>query len=196
MAGVRGQVSQAVWPKLSQIPETAIAQFLLKEHPQVVAFVLSKVSPACAAAVLGRLPSTLRNEVMRRMLAIKHVMEPPIRILEAALHNELLTKVGRSTGQDIRVRIADILNRMDRNQMDEIFQSLDQHRPKEAKVVKGLLFTFDDIAKLSQTARTRLFDQVPTERTILALRGADPQIAGLILSCVGARARRIIEQEL
>lgn len=196
MSAVKGHASQAVWPKLSQIPETAIAQFLLKEHPQVVAFVLSKASPACAAAVLGRLPAALRNEVMRRMLALKPVMEPPRRILEEALHNELLMKVGRNTGQDIRARIADILNRMERAQMDEIFQSLDLYRPKEAKVIKGLLFTFDDIAKLSPAARTKLFDEVPAERTILALRGADPQMTELILSSIGARARRIIEQEL
>jgi flagellar motor switch protein FliG len=37
---------------------------------------------------------------------------------------------------------------------------------------------------------------VPTERTILALAGADPRLSELILSSMGARNRRMIEQEL
>lgn len=196
MSDVRGEDKRSVWPRLSQMPDTPVAQYLMKEHPQVAAYVLSKASPHCAAAVLELLPNELRKDLMRRMLTIKAVLDLPQHILEKSLNDELLHNASRASGQDIHARIADIINRMKREHMDEVFQALTEYRPKEAEKVKGLLFTFDDIIKLRPDAVAKLFDQIPAERVILALKGADKKLSELILSALGARARRMIEQEL
>jgi flagellar motor switch protein FliG len=196
MSDVRAEDKRAVWPRLSQMPDTPIAQYLMKEHPQGAAYVLSRVTPACAAAVLELMPLELRKDLMRRMLTIKHVLDFPVQILERALKDELLHAAGQRGGQDVHARLADIINRMKREHMDEAFQALNEYRPKEAEKVKALLFTFDDIAKLRPNDVAKLFDQVPAERVILALKGAEPQLANLILSSLGGRARRMIEQEL
>lgn len=196
MSDVRGQPAQSIWARLGDIPHQAIAQFISKEHPQVGAFILSKASAACAAGVLSYLTGELRNELMRRMLSIKPISEMPQRALEFVMHEDLMMKVTRNTGPDIHAKLADIINKMERQHMDEVLNNLEQHRPKEAKRVKGLLFTFDDIAKLTAEARSKLIDQVPPERVILSLKGADPYLRDLILASVGARARRMIEQEV
>ena len=196
MSDVRGDHTRSVWPRLSQMPEATVSQYLLREHPQIAAFVLSKAAPPLAAAVLEILPADLRNELMRRMLTMKHVMDTPLRLLEVSLGDELLRKAARNSGQDIHARIADIINRMKREHMDEVFESLNEFRPKEAEKVKALLFTFDDLVKLAPEAVIKVFEQVPPERTILALKGADPAITELVLSGLGARNRRMIEQEL
>ena len=44
--------------------------------------------------------------------------------------------------------------------------------------------------------RLILFDKVQTEQVMLALRGAEAEIKEIILSSLGARARRMIESEL
>ena len=196
MSQVRSKSLQSIWIKLGEVPELSTAQYLSKEHPQVSALVLSRTPPAYAAAALKMLPTPLRNEIMRRMLALKIVLERPIMLLEGAVKEELLYKSAKNTGPTIHARLADIINKMDRKQMDEILTDLDQHRPKEAEVVRGLLFTFDDLMRLSQPALVTLFDGVPADRTITALFGADPKMAELILEATPARARRMIEQEL
>jgi flagellar motor switch protein FliG len=196
MSDVRGDHTRSVWPRLAQMSEILVAQYLQKEHPQVAAFVLSKAAPPLAAAVLETLSSDLRNELMRRMLTMKHVLDLPTRLLEAALSDELLRKAARNSGQDIHARIADIINRMKREHMDEVFEVLNEFRPKEAEKVKALLFTFDDLIKLTPDAVMRVFETVPPERVILALNGADPKLSELILGSLGARNRRMIEQEL
>ena len=196
MSDVRAEDKRSVWPRLSQMPDTPIAQYLMKEHPQVAAYVLSKASPACAAAVLELMPNELRKDLMRRMLTIKHVLDLPAQILERALNDELLHAAGQRGGQDVHARLADIINRMKREHMDEAFQALNEYRPKEAEKVKALLFTFDDIIKLRPADVAKLFDQVPPERIILALKGAEPRLSNLILSSLGGRSRRMIEQEL
>jgi len=196
MSDVRGQPAQSIWTRLSDIPHQAIAQFISKEHPQVGAYILAKANAATASGVLSFMTAEQRNELMRRMLSIKPIMEQPQRVLEFVMHDELMIKVTRNTGPDIHAKLADIINKMERQHMDEVLQNLEQHRPKEAKRVKSLLFTFDDIAKLTDEARSKLIDQVPPERVILALKGAEPYLRDLILASVGARARRMIEQEV
>jgi flagellar motor switch protein FliG len=196
MSQVRSKSLQSIWIKLGEVPELSTAQYLTKEHPQVSALVLSRTPPQYAAATLKMMPPPLRNEIMRRMLAIKVVHERPVQILEGAVKEELLYKSAKNTGPTIHARLADIINKMDRKQMDEILTDLDEHRPKEAELVRSLLFTFDDLTKLSQQALVTLFDGVPTDRTIMALSGAEPRMIDMVLEATPTRARRMIEQEL
>ena len=92
--------------------------------------------------------------------------------------------------------IADILNRLDKAQSEEVLKSLAEVRPEEAKAIKGMLFTFEDVAKLSQQARTVVFDQVPIERLVMALKGTEPDFQATILSSLASRSRRMVEAEL
>jgi len=195
MSQVRSKSLQSIWVRLNETPEANLARYLAKEHPQVGALVLSRAAPSYAAGVLRVLPPQMRNEVMRRMLAMKPIQERPLKLLEEAFKEDLLYNT-RNSGPSIHARLADIINKMDRKHMDEVLRDLEQHRPKEAEIVRSLLFTFDDIAKLNQTAMLALFDQVPPERTIVALTGTDPYLRDLILEAVPARARRMIEQEI
>lgn len=196
MSGIRSDTKRSVWLRLAEVPETNLHQFLLREHPQVVAYVLSRTSPMAAAAVLRQMPGTLRADVVRRILAVRPVTEAAVAIIEQTLQEELLVKVSKESGPPVHSRVADIINKMDRAQMEEVLNDLEQRRPKDAKLVKGLLFTFDDIARLSAADRVKLFDGVPAERTILALQNAAPSMREIVLSAVSARSRRMIEQEI
>jgi flagellar motor switch protein FliG len=195
MSQVRSKSLQSIWVRLSETPEANLGRYLAKEHPQVGALVLSRAAPAYAAAVLRLLPAQMRNEVMRRMLAMKPIQERPLKLLEEAFKEDVLYNT-RNSGPTIHARLADIINKMDRKHMDEVLRDLEAHAPKEAEIVRSLLFTFDDIAKLNQSAMLALFDQVPPERTIAALHGADARLRDLILEAVPGRARRMIEQEI
>jgi flagellar motor switch protein FliG len=158
--------------------------------------VLSKVSPNCAAKVMGHLPRELRNSLMRRMLNFKLVMQPTMRLLEGALNEELLVNVARNTTSDTHSRMADIINKMERGHIEDMLKSLSEKRPKSAEVLKELLFTFDDVINLAPKARTMIFDQVPTDRIVVALKGTDKHFRELILSAVASRVRRVVEHEL
>jgi flagellar motor switch protein FliG len=196
MSEVTGNSNVAMWDRLSTVPETVFGAYLAKEHPQTVAFVLSKVGPACAAKVVGQLPRDLRNEMMRRMLAIAPVTEAAMRIVQAQLQEDLLSNVSRQGGTEENVRIANIINKLDRDQMDDVMQSLATARPKAAEVLRGLMFTFDDVVKLQSKARSILFDKIPTELVVLALKGTDLAFRDAILASLATRARRIVDSEL
>jgi flagellar motor switch protein FliG len=52
------------------------------------------------------------------------------------------------------------------------------------------------LADLPPTARTAVFDQVPIERLVLALKGTDAVFQAAILSALASRSRRMVEAEL
>ena len=57
MADVRARMNEAVWPRLVELPAHLLAQFLNKEHPQVITYVLSKASASLSAEVVALFPN-------------------------------------------------------------------------------------------------------------------------------------------
>jgi flagellar motor switch protein FliG len=196
MSDVTDGATQPMWERLSTIPEAVLANYLLKEHLQTAALILSKVSPACAAKAMALFPRDQRNALMRRMLSLSSVTEPAMRVLESTLREDLLLKASRKNGDDQNARMADIINKMEREQMEDVLQSLAETRPKTAETLRGLLFTFDDLIKLQPRMRMLLFDQIPTERIVLALKGCEGELRDAVLGSLAARNRRMVEQEL
>ncbi len=196
MADVRARMNEAVWPRLVELPAHLLAQFLNKEHPQVITYVLSKTSASLSAEVVALFPNHLRNEVMRRLLTNKLVTQQSLRLLEQVLRDELLLRIAKTTGQDTHERVAKIINKLSKKEMEEVLDSLGETRPKAAETVRGLLFTFDDIAKLPARTRVSLFEAIEAERLVPALNGADAALKDFILSSVPSRMRRVIEQDL
>ena len=196
MTDILGSTNHSIWDRISGVSEGTIAAYVIKEHPQIAALILSKVKPSCAAKVLGHLPEAMRNAVMRRMLGFKPIVDETMRIIENTIHEDFMVNLARNAGADTHARIADIINKMERDDMENVLSSLASTRPKSAEILKGLLFTFDDIISLPPRARTALFDQVPNDRTVMALKGTDAQFREVILQSLGSRVRRMVEQEL
>ncbi|TXN60992.1 flagellar motor switch protein FliG [Methylobacterium sp. WL18] len=196
MADVLGQGERSVWDRISNGGEAALAAYLLKEHPQTAALILSKVKPACAAKVMAQLPPPLRNGIMRRMLTFKPIVEGTMKMIESTMHEDFMINQARNSGADTHARMADIINKMERQGMEEVLDSLAQSRPKSAEILKSLLFTFDDIINMTPRARTALFDQVSPEKVILALKGTSGTLRNVVLGAMTARTRRLVEHEL
>lgn len=187
---------RSIWDRVSLMSESVLAGHLAKEHPQTIAFILSKLSPACASRVMTQWPAERRHELMRRMLNLKPVAEQPSAMIEKALYDGFTLNLARNKGSDTHARMADILNKMDTQDMEDALGSLQRVRPESAEMLKGLLFVFEDIVKLSARARMAIFDQVPTDRLVLALKGTDAQFRDQILASLATRARRIVQQDL
>lgn len=196
MSDLQGNSSRSVWDRVSSVSENSLASYLTKEHPQTAALIISKVKPACAAKVMSQLPSSLRNELMRRVLSLKPIVDDAMRIVEKTLHEDLTLNFARNLGADTYARVADIINKMERGHIEDMLKSLSEKRPKSAEVLRELLFTFDDVVNLTPKARTMIFDQVPTDRIVIALKGTDRNFRELILSSLASRVRRVVEHEL
>jgi flagellar motor switch protein FliG len=187
---------KAVWEQVSALSDTVLAGYLSGEHPQTVALVVSKLDPAKAAKIIAALPEDVRDETMRRMLSSKAATEAAMQLVAEALHEELLANPAKGNEDDPHGRLARIINNLDRDDMETVLQSLGRARPQSAEIVKGLIFTFEDIVSMPARARTTLLDKVQSDRLVLALKGADQALREAVLSGLPARARRVVESEL
>jgi flagellar motor switch protein FliG len=185
-----------VWTALGGVAEPVLASYVANEHPLTANFILSKLDPALAAQVIARLPREMRNEVLCAMIARPSVSEESQRIIEDAVRRDLATLAGRASGLDNHARIAEIINNLEPLEAREIMQTLAAARPEEARIVMKMLFSFDDLPRLSQRARATLFDKLATEVVVLALRGTDAEFRDVVLSSMASRARRLVEGEL
>lgn len=194
--GNRGAPFVPVWDKFQAGAENMLVPYLLDEHPQTVAFIISRLDPALSARVIALLPTEMRDSVARRLLKMAPVNEAISRMAQDALRQDLLADASNDIASEGRTRMASLLNRMERQQVDDIITSLRRERPEEADALKKMLFSFEDLPRLEQKHRLVLFDKVQTEQVMLALRGAEGDLKELVLSSLGARARRMIEAEL
>jgi len=191
-----GNQPPPVWSELEKIDASRIATFLSSEHPQTAALVVSKLGPAAAATALLGVEKRLRSEIIRRMMSISTIPDVAIRLIENQIRGRLL---GESASKDTAVgqtRVASLLNELDKGQLDEVLQDLQDAGTPNLEALRARLFSFEDIVLLSQKARVTLFDGLSTELVTVCLRQASPDMVEAVLSSIGARSRRMIEAEL
>lgn len=196
LAEMEGRANQSIWDRVSSVSETNLVPYVMREHPQTAAVILSRLKPGTAAKVMQQLPERFRNEITRRMLTVKPIVEETMKVVERTIYEDFMMNFSRNMGADTHAKMADIINKMERDQMEGVLADLGRTHPKSAEALKSLLFTFDDIVNLAPKARTALFDQVEPSRIVLALKGTGPEFRDVIMSSMASRTRRMVEQEL
>ena len=185
---------EPVWGKVARLKDDTMRAYLLREHPQTVALILSRLNPPHAARLIGSLPADMRNRLLIRMLGIKSVAPDALEVLETTLAEDLIAL--RSPAASAHSSIADILNRLDKIHFDSALKHLAETRPADLDAMRDMLFTFDDLRKLPSRALMLVLNQVPTDRVVLALRGTDLDFQEAVLAGLPARTRRMVEMEL
>ncbi|SDQ92352.1 flagellar motor switch protein FliG [Pseudovibrio sp. Tun.PSC04-5.I4] len=196
MSDVMGYSKRSIWDKVSQISEHVLSTYLQKEHPQTAAVILSKISASGAARVISQIPRRRRNQIVRRMLTLKPIVEDVLEEVQKTLHEDFMVNFARTVGTDAHVRMADILNKMERDDLEDTLSNLREALPKSAEQLSGLLFTFEDIQSLDLRTRTAIFDDVTSEVITASLKGTNPEFRQAILASMASRARRIVENDL
>lgn len=189
----RDQTGQVpVWERVSRIKLDVLRAYLIKEHPQTVAFILSRIESETAAKLISSLPPDQRNGTLSRMVGIKKIADNVVDAVAEVVKEDLLA----GASSDAHAGIAEILNRLGREQSEEVLKQLAERRPDDAKALKSMLFSFEDLAGLPAKTRTVLLDQVPIERLVIALSGTGQEFQAAILSSLASRSRRMVEAEL
>jgi flagellar motor switch protein FliG len=189
-------VQESVWVQLARLPVESLQAYLADQHPQIIAYIVSKLPSDLAARMFVGLPPQLRSAVVQRSLHIGNVAPAAADLLEDILRRDLL---GRSDAGPVKAhhgQIANIFNQLDRQEMEELMSSLKDLSQDDIARIKAKLFNFEDVERLSQRARLLLFDEVQTEQIATALRGADASLQEMVLSSLSTRGRRMVESEL
>lgn len=190
------QAGEPAWRRFEAGMESTLVPYLLDEHPQTIAFILSRLDPDFASRCLSVLPGDFRITVARRLLKVQPVEDAVDKLVEEVLDEDLLATQDAGLEVEGRGRLAAMLNKLDRDKSGEILAGVAAWKPEEARKLKRLIFSFEDLGKLSQEARLKIFDRLQPDQVVVALKGVDAALKELALSSLGARARRMVEAEL
>jgi flagellar motor switch protein FliG len=196
MEEIRGPAGRTMWDKLGNVSEAVLANYLKNEYPQTVAVVLSKVRPNHAAKVLTLLPDSFAMEVVMRMLRMESVQKDVLDGVERTLRSEFMSNLARSTRRDAHEMMADIFNNLDRQSEQRFVAALEERNRDAAERIKALMFTFDDLQRLTPGAVQTLLRSVEKDKLPLALKGASEKLRGLFFGNLSERAGKMLREEI
>ncbi len=196
MEEIRGPAGRTMWDKLGNVSEAVLASYLKNEYPQTVAVVLSKVRPDHAARVLALLPEGFALEVVMRMLRMESVQKDVLDGVERTLRAEFMSNLARSTRRDSHEMMAEIFNNLDRQSEARFIAALEERNRESAERIKSLMFTFDDLARLTPMAVQTLLREVEKDKLPIALKGASEKLRELFFSNLSERAAKMLREDI
>jgi flagellar motor switch protein FliG len=182
--------------QLEMLPPKQLANLLKKEHPQIIAVILSLLSPSTAAKVLKHFPEPLKLEVVKRMALLESI--PAQQIQEIA--ENFLQEIKEFVGEEIRIdgtkQAANLLTSLDRSTAEEIIEKLEEEDPDLADKIREKMFTFEDLAKLSDKDIVEILKAVDKHTLTLALKDAPKEIVDKFLRNMSKRAAQILLDDM
>lgn len=185
---------------LCEADSVDLAQILDKEQPAVAAMVLAHLPPHKMAEVVSLFQPELARQVVTRLVC--QSQDTDSKVVEQ-IEKVLLSRVlsvghrdktrGKISGPK---RVADMLQHLDRSLEQNLLESIQQVSQERAEEVRELMFTFEDIAKLADSAVQMVLRQVSIDKLALALRGVPTNVVDKVSRNLSANARQNLQEEM
>ena len=182
---------------IAQADPESLAMVLAREQDQTIALVLSSIAPDRAAAVLERLDSAVKAQVVRRMATIESVAPEVLREVGQALAAELRSVVaGGMRKVDGKSAALEVLRRSPSAQQGEMVAAIEKDDPALAADLRSKLFTFDDLMALSDRDLQSIIKELDMARLGVALKGASLELRRKFLKNLSTRAGEMLNEDL
>ena len=193
---IRGPSGNTMWDKLGNVSEVVLSNYLKNEYPQTVAVVLSRLKPDHAGRVLTLLPASFAVEVIMRMLRMESVQGDVLSGVEKTLRSEFMTNHASTSRRDSHEVMADIFNSLDRASETRFITALEECNKESAEKIKSLMFTFEDLQRLSPTSIQVLLRVVEKDKLPMALKGASEGLRSLFFGNLSERAGKMLREDI
>ena len=194
---ISGSRKEPLTAILNDIPENIIENFVQIEHPQTIAFLLTKMVPEMAARMLARLPEEMQVDVVVRLSHLNNVKTEVVDEIREVFRGHL-----RGAGaRDEEVvggpkAAANILNLVERANEERILADVEESWPELAEQIRNLMFTFEDLKKLDDRSVQTVLKEVPREQLVLSLKTASPGLKELLFRNISQRAAQMLQEDL
>ena len=174
-----------------------LLNFIQDEHPQTIAMILSYLTSAQAALVIGALPPEKQADVAKRIAMMDRTSPDVIKEVERVLEKKLSSLVN----QDYTIvggvdAIVNILNTVDRTTEKHIMESLEIEEPELADEIRKKMFVFEDILLLDDRAIQRVLRDVDNAVLGVALKAANEEVQNVIFKNLSKRLAAMIKEDM
>lgn len=174
-----------------------LAKFIMGEHPQTIALIVSQLSSTQAASLLMSLPPELRSEVTLRMAGLDQISPEIIGKIASVVHQKLkgLGQLSRESYGGVKA-VAELLNRMDSSTSKEILENIGKQDETLLAQIRHLMFVFEDLLLIDQSGIKELLSKVDRKLLTMALKGTSDQLKSHLLSCMSQRGREMLVEDM
>ena len=174
-----------------------LLNFIQDEHPQTIAMILSYLTSAQAALVIGALPPEKQADVAKRIAMMDRTSPDVIKEVERVLEKKLSSLVN----QDYTIvggvdAIVNILNTVDRTTEKHIMESFEIEEPELADEIRKKMFVFEDILLLDDRAIQRVLRDVDNADLGVALKAANEEVQNVIFKNLSKRLAAMIKEDM
>jgi flagellar motor switch protein FliG len=191
------EMSASKLDSLQKADPQQLAKFLETEHPQTIALILAHLDSKQASALLMKFPEELRAESIRRLAQLRQFSPEIAQKVSMALHKRLeaLGEQHRRAYAGVQ-GVADVLNRLDPVTTKVILETIEKDDPKLALGIRNLMFTFQDLLGVPETAIREILGNLDKKTLAMALRGATEELKNYIFKSMSSRAVEMLKEDM
>jgi len=198
---IENQVTvKTAFAELAKMAADQVAALISLEQPGVIALVLKHLPPAMAAEILDILPSETRRRTVVLMCTYADPSEEVVARIEALISAKVsgTRKTSKKTGEgsDRLAVVTAILQHTSRAVEEDLLGALQENSESLATQIRDRLFTFEDIARLSDVALRRLMQDIDIGSLALALRNANVDLRERFFRNMSKRAVQGLKEEM
>lgn len=184
--------------KLKWMDSRAIAEFVLKEHPQIQAIVLSYLDADQAAEVLAYYTDNdARREVLMRVAELNAISPNALKELSLVLEAQVTpTNNRRFAEMGGRKVAAEILNNIPPAENESILGEIREVSESLSEEIQELMFVFDNLMKVDERGIQTLLREINSDVLVLALKGAEEPLKEKIFSNMSKRAAELLKDDM
>ncbi len=194
---VRQSIEALPFGFLQHVDSQNLLTFIIDEHPQTIALILSHLPPQYGAEIIAGLPSDRQLAVIRRVATmgqtnpeIIHEVERGLEVRMSSVMSQQFEKAGGVP------TVAEILNVTDRSTERNLLENLAQEDPDLVEEIRRLMFVFEDINKFSGKDIQTMLKNVETSQWAMALKGASDELKSKVLANMSQRAADMLREEM
>jgi len=190
--------SQDPLADLVRMPAQMLGQSLVGEQPRIVAILLSKLSGARTAELLGFFRDDQKQAIIRE-LGRDAIAHPALvdRLARAAISRATAAAQAPAVEQTDRLaRLTEILRSLDKAQRGPMLQTLEEDDPELAGQLSGSLYKFEDLSSTEDRVIQKILGQVESTTLATALFKVESEILDKVLKNLSRRAQQSLTEEL
>jgi len=194
---IRQSIEALPFGFLQKVDSQNLLTFIIDEHPQTIALILSHMSPTQASAVISGLPSERQMSVVRRIATMGQTSPEIIHEVEKGLEHRMSSVMSQQFENAGGVAaVAEILNVIDRATERSLLENLAQEDPDLVEEIRRLMFVFEDITKFSDRDIQTILKNVESSQWAMAMKGASEELKQKVLNNMSKRAAALLQEEM
>lgn len=197
LSNIRQSIEATPFGFLRHVDSQNLLTYIMDEHPQTIALIMSHLPASFGAEILAGLPESRRLSVVRRIATMGRTNPDIIREVEKGLERRMSSVMSQSFENAGGVAaVAEMLNVSDRATERSLLDSLAEEDSELVDEIRRLMFVFEDVSRFSDKDIQTVLKNVETSQWAMALKGASEALKEKILKNMSERAAETLREEM